>query len=172
LSRLPLWFLTAAILAASTGVMPEPGPIPEAVELRAGIFILRGGARPGLYQALRRERITHLIDLRRDEEISAGTGFQMTDLQAMKIQYMRYATSGAPTRGDLDFIRDLLNHFPKGSRIVVTCVNGNRAAGALCPWLVLDQGQSLEEALAASRRAGLHRPETEAAVRGYLKASR
>ncbi|MBP7617627.1 MAG: hypothetical protein KA743_03885 [Geothrix sp.] len=46
--------------------------------------------------------------------------------------------------------------------------NGNRAAAAICPWLVLDKGMPVEEALRIAKLAGLQLPETEAAVRGYI----
>ena len=145
-------------------------PIPEAVEVRAGVFVLKGGATPDLYPALKRQGITHVIDLRNDGEIAPESAFRSTVLQEMNIHYMRYATSRIPPTVDLDFIRTLLKGLPKGARLVVTCNNGNRAAAALCPWLVLDQGMPLEEAMAASQRAGLRIPETEEAIRDYLKA--
>lgn len=156
--------LSALMLSASAS------PIPEAVEMRPGVFILKGGATPGIYSALKRQGITHLIDLRSDGEVTAASAFVITTLQEMKVHYMRYATSRIPPVVDLDFIRTLLKDFPKGSRIVVTCNNGNRAAAAVCPWLVLDQHLPMEEVLMASRQAGLTVPETEEAIRGYLKA--
>jgi rhodanese-related sulfurtransferase len=143
-------------------------PFPEAVEIRTGVFVLKGGATPALYPALKRQHITHVLDLRNDGEIAPESAFRSTVLQEMNIQYMRYATGRIPPAVDLDFIRTLLQGLPKGARLVVTCNNGNRAAAALCPWLVLDQGMPLEEAMAASQRAGLRIPETEAAIRGYL----
>lgn len=165
--RLPLLIVLCAMVLPASELA-----IPEAVEMKPGLFILKGGATPQVYSALKRQHITHLLDLRQDGEIAPGSAFQMTVLQEMKVHFMRYATAGAPSRADFDFIRALLKDFPKGSRIVVVCLNGNRAAGAVCPWLVLDQGLPIEETLAASRRAGLQVPETEAAVRGYLEAHR
>lgn len=156
--------VSALMLSASTS------PIPEAVEMRPGIFILKGGATPAIYSALKRQNITHVIDLRKDSEITPQSAFAITTLQEMKVHYMRYATSRIPPAVDLDFIRALLKDFPKGARIVVTCNNGNRAAAAICPWLVLDQGLPMEEVLLASHQAGLAVPETEEAIRGYLKA--
>jgi rhodanese-related sulfurtransferase len=166
-SRLPLLLVLSAVVLSASELA-----IPGAVEMKPGLFILKGGATPLVYPALKCQHITHLLDLRQDGEIAPGSAFQMTMLQEMKVHFMRYSTDRAPSRADLDFIRALLNHFPKGSRIVVVCNNGNRAAGVVCPWLVLDQGLPLEEALAASRLAGLQVPETEAAVRGYLEAYR
>lgn len=165
MSRLPLFFfLPALVLTASEAA------IPEAVEMKPGLFILKGGATPTLYSALKRQHITHVLDLRQDGEIAPGSAFQMTVLQDMKVHFMRYTTGRAPTRTDFDFIRALLKNFPQGSRIVVACTNGNRAAGVVCPWLVLDQGLPMEETLTASRLAGLQVPETEAAIRDYLEA--
>lgn len=155
--------LPALMLSASAS------PIPEAVEMRPGIFILKGGAAPGIYAALKRQNITHVIDLRNDGEVTPASAFKITTLQEMKVHYMRYATSRVPPVVDLEFIRTLLRDFPKGSRIVVTCNNGNRAAAVICPWLVLDQHLPMEEVLTASRHAGLTVPETEAAIRGYVE---
>jgi rhodanese-related sulfurtransferase len=163
LSRSALLFLLPALVLSASDCV-----IPEAVEMRTGVFILKGGAAPDIYSALRRQRITHVLDLRKDAEITPASAFQMTVLQEMKVHYMRYATSGVPPKVDIDFIRGLLKDFPKGSRIVVTCNTGNRAAAAVCSWLVLDEGMPVEEAMTASHRAGLRVPETEAAIRGYL----
>jgi hypothetical protein len=158
-----LFALAALVLGASEQ------PIPEAVEVQSGVFVLKGGATPELYPALKRQRITHVIDLRNDGEIAPKSAFRSTVLQEMNIQYMRYATGRIPPTVDLDFIRTLLKGLPKNARLVVTCVNGSRAAAALCPWLVLDQGVPLEEAMAASQRAGMQMPEMESAVRSYVK---
>ncbi len=163
LHRTPLFVLPALVLFATDGA------IPEAVEVRPGVFVHKGGATAGLYLALKRQHITHVLDLRSDDEIAPGSAFRITDLQEMKIQYMRYATAKIPPVVDLDFIRALLKEFPKGARLVVTCNNGNRAAAAICPWLVLDQGMPVEEAVEAGHRAGLRAPETEEAIRAYLK---
>lgn len=161
--RILLLILPALMLSASAE------PLPGAVEMRPGIFILKGGATPDVYPALKRQRITHILDLRKDSEIEPGSAFVITALQEMKVHYMRYATSRIPPAVDLDFIRTLLKDFPKGARIVVTCNNGNRAAAAICPWLILDQRQPADDVLVASRQAGLTVPETEEAIRDYLK---
>jgi len=158
-----LLILSALVLSASTSA------IPDAVEMRPGIYILKGGATSEIYSALKRQHITHIIDLRKDSEITPTSAFVVTTLQEMKVHYMRYATSRVPPVVDLDFIRALLKDFPKDARIVITCNNGNRAAAAVCPWLVLDQHLPMEEILMASRRAGLSVPETEEAIREYLK---
>lgn len=161
--RILLLILPALMLSASAE------PLPGAVEMQPGIFILKGGATPAVYPALKRQHITHVLDLRKDGEIEPGSAFVITTLQEMKVHYMRYATSRIPPAVDLDFIRTLLKDFPAGARIVITCNNGNRAAAAVCPWLILDRRQPMEEVLLASRQAGLTVPETEAAIRGYVK---
>ena len=162
--RRMLFLLSALVLTAASN------PIPEAVEMRPGVFILKGGATPTIYLDLKRQHITHVLDLRKDSEITPESTFGFTVLQEMKVHYMRYATSRVPPAADLDFIRSLLKELPKGSRIVITCSNGNRAAAVVCPWLVLDQGLPIAEVLASSHQAGLTVPETEEAIRGYLQA--
>jgi protein-tyrosine phosphatase len=89
-------------------------------------------------------------------------------MKEMGVQYLRYALSKAPPAGDFDFIRSILRDLPRGAKVLLHCSNGNRAAAAVCPWLILDKGMPLEDALRTAKLAGLQLPETEAAVRSYL----
>ena len=89
-------------------------------------------------------------------------------MQEMGVQYLRYALSKAPPAGDFDFLRSILRDLPRGAKVLLHCSNGNRAAAAICPWLVLDKGMPVEEALRIAKLAGLQLPETETAVRGYI----
>ena len=166
----PIPLLAAALMMVAPVPAAADSALPGALEMQPGVFILKGGANPAIYPALKRQRITHVIDLRKDSEITPESAFSFTTLQEMKVHYMRYATSRVPPAVDLDFIRTLLKDLPKEARIVVTCNNGNRAAAAVCPWLVLDKGMPMAEVLMASRRAGLDVPETEDAIRAYLQA--
>jgi hypothetical protein len=52
--------------------------------------------------------------------------------------------------------------------VIFHCNNGNRAAAAVCPWLVLDKGVPYPEAIRIAKSAGLQMPETEEAVRRYV----
>ena len=73
-----------------------------------------------------------------------------------------------PQADDLDFVRTLLREMPRGAKVLLHGSNGNRAAAVVIPWLVLDRGMPLEEAMRIAKISGLQLPETEQAVRHYL----
>ncbi|WP_306591946.1 hypothetical protein [Geothrix sp. 21YS21S-4] len=163
MSRLSLLLLPVLALQA------QDAPAPGAVEVRPGIFVLAAAPAEGISQALKRYRFTHVLDLRRDEEPGADCQAEAARLQELGIQYQRYALGKAPPDGDFDFVRALLRDLPRGARILIHCSNGNRAAAVVCPWLVLDRGMPLTEALRVAGEAGLKLPETQEAVRRYLR---
>lgn len=164
MSRFTLFLLPVLVLQAQDSI------IPRAKEVRPGVFVLRDSPDDGTCQALKRHRFTHVIDLRRDEEPDLNCQSESSRLQDLGIHYIRYAIGKAPSASDFDFLRTLLRDLPRGSKVLVHCNNGNRAAAAVCPWLVLDQGMPATEALRIAQEAGLKAPETEAAVRRYLAA--
>jgi len=161
---LPILLLPALILQA-----PQSA-IPGAVEVRPGVFVLKGTPNDGTCAAIKKQHITHVIDLRRDTEPNLDCESEASRLQDLGVQYLRYAIGSAPPAGDFDFLRAIIRDLPKGSKVLVHCSNGNRAAAAVLPWLVLDKGLSVDEAFAISRMAGLKSPDTEAAVRKYLSS--
>ena len=142
--------------------------IPQAMEVSRGVFVLRGVPDEALCLALQKQKITHVVDLRRDGEPGLNDHWESTYLQELGIHYIRFAVRKAPPAGDFTFIRNFLNDLPKGSKVLFHCGDGNRAAAVICPWLVLDKGLPMEGALTLAREAGLQLPETEAAVRHYL----
>jgi protein tyrosine phosphatase (PTP) superfamily phosphohydrolase (DUF442 family) len=146
----------------------QDSAIPRAVEVRAGVFVLRGTPDEDTCQAMKRQKISHVIDLRRDEEPNLTCQSESTRLADLGIQYMRYAIGRAPLDSDFDFLRMLIREMPKGSRVLVHCADGNRAAAAVCPWLVLELGMPMAEAMRLADTAGLRLPDTEAALRRYL----
>lgn len=162
MSRALFLLLPALVLQA------QDSAIPGAVEVRPGIFVLRGVPDEGTCAAIKKQHITHVIDLRRDGEANLNCESEASRLQDMGVQYLRYAVSKTPPSGDFDFLRDFLRDLPKGSKVLLHCGDGNRAAAMICPWLVLDKGLPVEEALRIAKSAGLQLPETENAVRKYL----
>jgi protein tyrosine phosphatase (PTP) superfamily phosphohydrolase (DUF442 family) len=162
MSRTLFLLLPALVLQAQ-----DPA-IPGATEVRPGVFILRGFPDEGTCAAIKKQHITHVIDLRRDGEANLNCESESVRMQEMGVQYLRYALSKAPPAGDFDFLRSILRDLPRGAKVLLHCSNGNRAAAAICPWLVLDKGMPVEEALRIAKLAGLQLPETEAAVRGYI----
>lgn len=162
MSRTMLLLLPALMLQA------QESAIPNAVEVRSGVFVLKGSPSPATCVAMKKEHITHVIDLRRDDEPDLDCQSESSRLQDLGIRYMRYAISKTPPAADFDFLRSVLRDMPKGSKIVVHCSNGNRAAAAVCPWLVLDKGMPVAEAMRIASEAGMKAPETQEAVRRYL----
>jgi hypothetical protein len=162
MSRALFLLLPALVLQAQDSV------IPGAVEVRPGVFVLRGAPNEGTCTAIKKQHITHVLDLRRDGEVNLNCESEASHLQGMEIQYIRYAITKAPPAGDFDFVRSFLNSLPRGAKVLIHCDNGNRAAAVLCPWLVLDKGLPAEEALKIVKSAGMRLPETEEAVRKYL----
>lgn len=163
MSRLSLLLLPALMLQAQ-----ESG-IPNAVEVTRGVFVLRGTPNQATCEALKRHRFTHVLDLRRDDEPNEDCQSESSRLHDLGIQYQRFTLPKAPSTADFDFLRTLLRDLPRNSRILVHCSNGNRAAAAVCPWLVLDRGMPVAEALRLATEAGMSQPETQEAVRRYLQ---
>ena len=162
MSRTLFLLLPALVLQA------QDSAIPNAVEVRSGVFVLKGAPNEAICVAMKKERITHVIDLRRDEEPDLNCQSESSRLHEMGILYQRYAISKTPPAADFDFLRTLLRDLPRGARVVLHCSNGNRAAAAVCPWLVLDKGMPVAEAMRVAGEAGLKAPETQEAVRRYL----
>ena len=159
--------LPILLLPALVALAPE-SVIPGAVEMSPGVFVLKGTPHEGLCEVLKKEHVVRVIDLRRDDEPNLDCESEGSRLQAIGIQYIRYTVGRVPSTPDFDFLRTLLSDLPRGSRGLIHCSNGNRAAAMVCPWLVLERGMSLENALALAREAGMKSPDTEAAVRKYI----
>jgi protein tyrosine phosphatase (PTP) superfamily phosphohydrolase (DUF442 family) len=162
---LPFLLLPALVAQAPQSV------IPGAVEVSPDVFVLKGTPHQGLCEVLKKEHVVRVIDLRRDDEPNIRDDSEGSRLQVLGIQYLRFTVGRTPSTSDFDFLRTLLNETPRGARILIHCSNGNRAAAAVCPWLVLDKGKSVEEAFAIARDAGLKYQDTEASIRKYLAAN-
>lgn len=161
-------YRTLFLLLPALMLQAEDSAIPNAVEVRSGVFVLRGSPNLAACAAMKKEHITHVIDLRRDDEPDLDCQSESSRLQDMGIHYQRYAISKTPPAADFDFLRALLRDLPRGSKVVIHCSNGNRAAAAVCPWLVLDRGMPVAEAMRIAAEAGMKVPETQEAVRRYL----
>ncbi|WLT33252.1 dual specificity protein phosphatase family protein [Geothrix sp. PMB-07] len=162
MSRALLLLVPALVLQAYDSA------IPGAVEVRPGIFVLRGAPDEGTCAAIKAHHISHVIDLRQDGDPNLNSQWESSRLQDLGVQYLRYAINTRPPAGDFDFLRNFIKDLPRGSKVLIHCGDGNRAAAVACTWLVMDKGMPLEEALRISKEAGLQLPETEEAVRRYL----
>jgi len=163
MSRALFLLLPALVLQA------QDSAIPGAVEIRSGVFVLRGAPNEETCAALKKQHFTHVIDLRRDGDPNLNSEWESSRLQGVGVQYLRYAISTRPPAGDFDFLRTFLKELPRGSKVLLHCGDGNRASAVACTWLVLDKGMPLEEALRITKAAGLQRAETEEAVRRYVE---
>jgi protein tyrosine phosphatase (PTP) superfamily phosphohydrolase (DUF442 family) len=156
------------LLVPALVLQAQEAAIPGAVEVCPGVFVLRGAPDDATCAAIRKQHITHVIDLRRDEDPTANCEAEASRMQEMGVQYLRYAIGRTPPAGDFDFLRGILRDLPRSAKVLLHCSNGNRAAAVICPWLVLDKGMPLEEALRVAKGAGLQLPETEDSVRRYI----
>ena len=156
------------LLLPALVLQAEESAIPNAVEVRFGVFVLRGLPNDSTCAAIKKQHITHVIDLRRDGEPDLDCQSEASKLQEMGVNYLRYAVKKIPLADDLDFIRGILRDLPKGSRVLLHCNNGNRAAAVVTPWLVLDKKMPFEEAMRVAKLAGLQFTDTEDAVRRYI----
>jgi len=159
---------TLFLLLPALMLQAQDSAIPGAVEVRSGVFVLRGAPNETTCQAIKKQHITHVVDLRRDGEPSLNCESESIRMQELGVQYLRYAVGKVPPNGDFEFVRTFLKDLPRGSKALLHCSNGNRAAAVISPWLVLDKGMPLEEALRIAKNAGLQLPETEEAVRRYI----
>ena len=156
------------LLWPGVALLAQAPAIPGATEVARGVFVLRGAPTPAVCAALKAQRITHVVDLRRDDEPDVDCTSEARRMTELGIHYLRYALRSVIPAEDFDFLRGFLQGLPGGSRVLFHCAAGNRAAASVCPWLVLDRGMPLEEALRVAREAGLTEPETEGSVRDYL----
>ncbi|GLH72496.1 hypothetical protein GETHLI_09980 [Geothrix limicola] len=149
-------------------VIPAQAAVPGAVEVRPGIFVLRGVPTEETCVAIGRQHITHVIDLRRDGEPNLDSEWESHRLQELKVQYLRYAIGVRPLASDFDFLRGFIRDLPTGSKVLLHCGDGNRASAVACVWLVMDKAMPIEEALRLTKDSGLQLSETEQAVRRYV----
>ena len=157
-----LLLIPAFVLAA-----PSPG-FPGAMEVRPGTFVLNGPMTPAVIEAMKKAKITHVINLREDGEPGFDATEECSAFSETGITYCRVALGRAPTKDDFDLFRMVRKDIPMNARVLIHCGNGNRAAAAACAWMVLDANMESEEAIALARLAGMVRPETEKALRRYL----
>lgn len=161
---------TVLLLLLPALVLPaQDAAIPGATEVARGVFVLKGAPTPAVCAALKAQRVTHVVDLRRDDEPDLDCTSEARRMTELGIHYLRYAVRTAIPAEDFDFLRAFLQGLPPHARVLFHCATGNRAAAAVVPWLVLDRGMPLEEALRLARASGLTEPESERSVRAYLE---
>ena len=155
-------------LALPALIALAPAPLPDSTQVHPRIWVLKGAPTAGTYAGLKAAGITHVINLRRDGEPGFDEHAENAALQDAQVAYIRLAMGRTPTASDLDLFRTILRDLPSNAKILVHCGNGNRAAAAVCAFMVLDQQMQRDRALVLAREAGLAAPETEKALESYL----
>jgi len=156
---LPVFFLSARV--------QEPLAA-RPFEIQAGLFVLNGNFDSASLVSIETMGITHVIDLRKPIETDLTK--EPDRMRLLHGAYWNCPTDREPSVLELDAFRSRFKSLPPGAKVLVHCASGNRAAGALLAYWVLDGRRSIEESLALAHRAGLHNPATEAAVLAYVKS--
>lgn len=142
-------------------------PLPGALEIRPGVFVVRGQApSPDTFAGLKAAGITHVLNLRTDDEGDFAPDAAAT--QRSGADYQRCPLERDPSDAALDAFRARLKALPKGARALIHCASGNRVGGALYVYWVLDLHMDAKEALDLAHRAGLRNAGTEQAVLAYV----
>ena len=157
------------LLPAAFLLIQAPG-VPRTVEALPGFLVVQGEPDEATFKALKAAGVTAVVNLRTD-----GEGPFEAEAHAVGLagaSYDRCPTGREPSDAALDAVRKALRELPRGGVVLLHCASGNRAAGALYAFLVLDRGFSPEKALALAKSAGLTNAATEAAVTRYVDARR
>ncbi len=147
-------------------VSQQPAPLPGAVEIQPGRFVVLGTPGPETFAGLKAAGITHVLNLRTEGEADVTADTATT--KAAGAVYDRCPLDREPSPAALDAFRARVKALPKGARALIHCASGNRVAGALFTFWVLDEGMSEGDALALARKAGLKNPVTEQAAKAYV----
>lgn len=146
--------------------MAQASPHPAPVEIHPDIFVLAGSVEPSTLAFLRTSGITHVINLRKPAE--GDFKGEADGLRVIGMEYASCPTDREPTFAEIDAFRARMKALPSRAKVLVHCATGNRAAGLLMAFWVLDKGMPKDEALALAHKAGLKNPATETAVLAYL----
>ena len=144
-------------------------PIPGALEVHRGTWVLRGVPDAATIAAMKRARITHVFSLCRDGDPGFDPNQEGQALADAGILFSRVSLKRAPTAADLELFRMVRNSLPPDAKVLVHCTDGNRAAAVAVAFLAIEGRVKRAEALDLARRAGMVQPETENALRVYLK---
>ena len=82
-------YRTLFLLLPALTLQAQDSAIPNSVEVRPGVFVLRGAPNQATCDAMKKEHITHVIDLRRDEEPNLDCESESSRLQELGINYQR-----------------------------------------------------------------------------------
>lgn len=153
------------LLPAALLLIQSPA-IPRSVEVRPGVFVVQGMPDAEVFAALKAAGITHVLNLRKDSE--GDTSADALAVKGAAADYDRCPMDREPKAEDLDAFRARMAALPKGARVLLHCASGNRVAGALFAYWVLNEAMEPAKALELAKKAGLSNAVTEAAVKAYV----
>lgn len=148
-------------------IQAHASAIPSTVEARPGVYIVQGAPSEATFAALKAAGITQVFNLRTDAE--GDFSFEAAGAKAAGAAYTQCPVDHTFSDTALDSFRTKVRALPAGSRILVHCATGNRAAAAMLTVWVLDQGMPEAEAVALARRSGLTKPGLEAKALAYIQ---
>lgn len=157
----------ALLLITPAFVQVQTPAIPSTIEARPGVFVVQGAPTPATFAALKAAGVTEVFNLRTRAE--GDFTFEREGSKAAGAVYQTCPMGHDPDPEALDAFRARVRALPVGTRILVHCASGNRAAAALMATWVLDQHMPLSEARDLARKVGMKNPGTEAAVLAYIQ---
>lgn len=157
-----LLLLTAALIQVQAPAAPR------LVEARPGVFIVQGAPTPATFAGLKAMGITQVFNLRAPSE--GDFTFEMEGAMAAAATYHACPITHPIQAEAVDAFRSGMRALPEGSRVLVHCASGNRAAAALMAYWTLDQGMPLAEAKALAEKSGLTSPSLEASMLAYIES--
>jgi protein tyrosine phosphatase (PTP) superfamily phosphohydrolase (DUF442 family) len=143
-------------------------PIPEALEIQRGTWVLKGFPDAECIAAMKRARVAYVISICRDGDAGFDANAEGHALAEAGILFSRVALKRAPTAEDFELFRMVRNSLPPEARVLVHCTDGNRAAVVAVAYLAAEGKVKRDEAVALARKAGMIHPETEKALKAYL----
>ena len=124
------------IPAISILVIAQTAPSLNPVELQPGLFVLPGSPDASSLASLKSLGITHVINLRHPAE--GDFSLEVSSIRDNGGAYLNCPMDREPTFSELDSFRAQLTALPPAAKALVHCSTGNRAAGALFAYWVMD----------------------------------
>ncbi|MEO5617830.1 MAG: protein tyrosine phosphatase family protein [Candidatus Eisenbacteria bacterium] len=153
---------SAAVLALLGGVVNASCPLPG---------VASGGQVSGeQVKGLARSGFRTVLDLRAADE---PRGFdEAAEVSRAGLDYVSIPVTGASLNdATFDRVRELMGNAERHP-VMVHCASGNRVGVVLLPWLVLDRGWSVENAVAVAEQGGMRQSPMRDRALAYIEAQR
>lgn len=151
--------MTPAAMDALTRTIPNASwPLPT--------VMTAGQPTPGQLRQLAEAGIATIIDIRPPAEPRGFDEPRAVAEAGMKYELLP-VTGHTLNAATFDAFRTLLRERGDAP-VVVHCASANRVGAVMIPYLVLDEGRTMEEAVTMAGRIGLRSPEMLALARDYV----